>query len=174
MKITGRNITRRLYGLRTLPSTLKRMRYFRGHGVHSPFVYNIVRQVFMCRNLKCDDHPLYDALLELNVPRRRCIQLQNLLTHCHYTTWGIDVALADVAQLDMAIVTTATPPSEFAALAEAATAAGTTLCILSPMLDRERHSTCKSLVESHRCTSVDNRAYLLLFNNHLPKQIFRL
>lgn len=30
-----------------LRSHLARARFFRGHGVHSPFVYAIVRQVFM-------------------------------------------------------------------------------------------------------------------------------
>lgn len=174
MKITGRNIKRRLYGLRTLPSDIKRARYFRGHGVHSPFVYNIVRQVFMCRHLKDESHDLYDALLRLGTSRKRSIQLQNLLSHCGYTNWGIDVAANAVASLDMAIISTATSPTEFATMAEAATKAGTTLCILSPAYDRERHTACLRLVENHRCTSVDNRAYLLLFNNHLPKQTFRL
>ena len=174
MKVTGRNIKRRLYGLMNLPSDLKRARYFRGHGVHSPFVYNIVRQVFMCRELKTDNHDLYDALMQHNIPLKRCIQLQNLFAHCNYSTWSIDCPTADVANYDMVIATIGTTPSTLQAMAEVAIKNGTTLCIIAPAYDRERHTVCKSLVEKHRCTSVDNRGYLLLFNNHLPKQVFRL
>ena len=50
----------------------------------------------------------------------------------------------------------------------------TTLCIIAPYYDKERTEICKELVMEHRCTSVDNRGYLLLFNNHLPKQQFKL
>lgn len=42
---------------------LVRMRHFRGHGVHSPFVYAIVRQVLMRRTLLGADTSLRDALL---------------------------------------------------------------------------------------------------------------
>ncbi|MBO5983755.1 MAG: hypothetical protein J6P90_01890, partial [Rikenellaceae bacterium] len=71
MKITGRNIKRRLYGLRTLPSHIKRARYFRGHGVHSPFVYAIVRQVFMRSTFISDERKLYNALIKQGVAKRR-------------------------------------------------------------------------------------------------------
>lgn len=38
-------------GMAELRNRLSRARYFRGHGVHSPFVYTIVREVFMRREL---------------------------------------------------------------------------------------------------------------------------
>ncbi len=47
MKLDASAIKRRLYGLAMLPARFARARYFRGHGVHSPFVYRFVRQVFM-------------------------------------------------------------------------------------------------------------------------------
>lgn len=174
MKITGRNIKRRLYGLRQLTSNLKRARYFRGHGVHSPFVYNIVRQVFMCRELKSGDDGLYNALIERGIPKKRSIQLQNLLTHCNYAKWRIDPSQSEVEQYDFVIASIDTTPEELFALAEATCQVGKTLCILSPALDKERHTICQKIVKNHHCTSVDNRGYLLLFNNHLPKQEFRL
>lgn len=174
MKITGRNIKRRLYGLRNIPSEIKRARYWRGHGVHSPFVYNIVRQVFMCRDLKSDNRSLYEALSSLGIPRRRCIQLQNLLHHCNYTTFEIDPQREDFGGVDMVIATIEIEPDKFAIMAEKATQSGSTLCIMSPAYDAPRHKMCKTLVAQHRCTSIDNRGYLLLFNNYLPKQIFKL
>ena len=175
MKTTGRNIKRRLYDWTFRPSDIKRARYWRGHGVHSPFVYNIVRQVFMCRKLNdSNDSSLYDALMALDVPRRRCIQLQNLLHHCKYTSFAIDCSAEALSEVDLAIISADIASEALNSLSAAATASGTTLCILAPALDRERRTACKTIGEAHRCTSIDNRGYLLLFNNHLPKQVFRL
>lgn len=174
MKITGRNIKQRLYGLKTLPSNLKRARYFRGHGVHSPFVYSIVRQVFMVSELKCEQHSLYDALLALRIPCRRAIQLQNLMSHCGYESFKIDCQPQQTEECDFVVATISTPAKQLISLAEAAAEQSITLCIMNPTADRERDKTCRQIVEQHRRTSVDNRGYLLLFNNHLPKQTFRL
>ena len=47
MRIGGRTIGLGFYGrIAELHNRLVRARYFRGHGVHSPFVYNIVRDVY--------------------------------------------------------------------------------------------------------------------------------
>ncbi len=170
MKITGRNIKRRLYGLRTLPSNLKRARYFRGHGVHSPFVYAIVRQVFMRSSFMSNERTLYTALIERGVAKRRAMQLQNLMEHLHYSSFCID----STSEADLTIATADYPTSQLSTLATAAREAHHTLCIIAPSLDSERDGECKRLVKEHTCTSVDNRGYLLLFNNHLPKQKFRL
>ena len=174
MKITGRNIKRRLYGLRNLGSNIKRARYFRGHGVHSPFVYAIVRQVFMRSTFIDERRDLYDALIAIGAPVRRARELQNLMAHCAYNKFGIDCAIEDLSQYDIVVATTAIAAAELGRMANTATQAGITLCITRPMFDSERDKACKLIVEHHRCTSVDNRGYLLLFNNHLPKQKFRL
>ena len=83
MKPGGHPIGLRLSGrMAELRNRLSRARYFRGHGVHSPFVYTIVREVFMRRELLPGDRALYGALLEAGVSRRRAVQLQNLAIHC--------------------------------------------------------------------------------------------
>ena len=66
------------------------------------------------------------------------------------------------------------PTEELEAVVEAARASGTTLAIMSPYANRERDRACRRIVESHRSTTIDNRGYLLVFNNHLPKQHFKL
>ncbi|MDE6140893.1 MAG: hypothetical protein K2F95_08080 [Alistipes sp.] len=171
MKISGRNIGRRLYGLGTLPSRLKRARYFRGHGVHSPYVYDIVRKVFMKSKLQTADTALYDKLRDMGISRRRAIQLQNLLAHCGYETFGIDCAHGRV---DMLIASLDTAPDMLTRLAAAAEQSRSTLCIMSPYFSAERHRACQQIADAHPSTSVDNRGYLLLFNNHLPRQRFKL
>ena len=74
----------------------------------------------------------------------------------------------------MVIITTDIKAEELALLAEAATLHSVTLCIIAPALDKARRKACEEIVSAHRCTSIDNRGYLLLLNNHLPKQTFRL
>lgn len=117
-----------------------------------------------------DERALYNALIEQGVAKRRALQLQNLMEHLRYTSFCIDSA----AEADMIIATADYPTSQLFALATTARSESRTLCIMAPSIDRERDSECKRLVAEHTCTSVDNRGYLLLFNNHLPKQKFRL
>jgi hypothetical protein len=174
VKITGRNIKRRLYGLSRLPSNIKRARYWRGHGVHSPFVYTIVREVFMCRKFKSEQRELFNALTNKNVAERRAMELQNLLLHCKYSTYAIDVKAEQMDGYDFVIATLDEGNDTLTTLAQRAAELGITLCILSPSYDRNRDKVCQDIVKNHRCTSIDNRAYLLMFNNHLPKQEFKL
>ena len=88
-----------------LRSHLARARFFRGHGVHSPFVYAIVRQVFMKTELAEGDRSLYAALRERDVNERRAVQLQNLFIHCGYNRFGMNRA----TEADLCIATADTP-----------------------------------------------------------------
>lgn len=172
MKINGRNLKRRLYGLTTLPSRVARARYFRGHGVHSPFVYDIVRQVFMKHDLCTEEHTLHDALIARTFVKRRAVQLQNLFTHCDYRSFAIDEL---TNPCDLCILTEQLSEQQTAELVLRATRRGTTLALMSPYNGRERADLCHRLTEAHPCTSVDNRGYLLLFSHpDLPKQHYRL
>lgn len=153
-----------------LRSRLARARFFRGHGVHSPFVYAIVRQVFMKTELLEGDHALYAALRNRGVSKRRAVQLQNLFLHSAYTRFGLNCA----ADADLCIATVDLAPEQLPPLAEKAREEGTTLCILSPYADEKRRTCCTRLAAEHPSTSIDNRGYLLLFNGSLPKQHFKL
>lgn len=91
MRIGGRTIGLGFYGrIAELHNRLVRARYFRGHGVHSPFVYNIVREVFMRGELLPGDRAAVPALRGAGVPERRAIQLQNVAIHCGYGTFGLN------------------------------------------------------------------------------------
>ena len=74
----------------------------------------------------------------------------------------------------MVIATINTPAEALQQMAEKAHSEHLTLCVISPSLDQHRDRACRAIVDAHTCTSVDNRGYLLIFNNHLPKQKFRL
>lgn len=170
MKIVGHPISFRLPGrVSELRNRLSRVRYFRGHGVHSPFVYDIVRSVFMRDDLLPGRRDLYEALLTAGVSRRRAVQLQNLMIHCGYTTFGLNRADAEFC-----IATRSLSRTETLALVGDAAAAGNTVAVMSPYDGRERRAMCLQIVAAHRSTTVDNRGYLLVFNNNLPKQHFRI
>lgn len=171
MKITGRNLKHRLYGLSQLPFRMARARYFRGHGIHSPFVYNMVRKVFMRRTFLDSRRELYNALIAADVPRGRAMQLQNLVAYCNYGQFGIDT-LDNAAQL--VICTRRFPTARLHEAYEVCRSHDATLCIMSPYYLRDRQNVCRALTEHHASTVVDNRGYLLIFNNRLPKQHFRL
>ncbi len=170
MKISGRTIIQRLYGIRRLGNRLSRIRHFRGHGVHSPFVYAVVREVFMCSKPIAADE-LFESLIASSIPCKRAVQLRNLTTHCGYSRVGID---CDVAGHDFVVLSAKFPTDRVGMVAEAARNVGTTLAIVAPYANRERNEVCREIVERHCSTSIDNRGYLLVFNNHLPKQHFKL
>lgn len=170
MNLPERYRIRRRRDVERLRSRLARARYFRGHGVHSPFVYAIVRQVFMKTELAGGDRSFYTALRERGVCRRRAVQLQNLFRHCGCRRFAFD----RTEETDFCVATSDTPIERLPRLAEAMRGQRATLCILNPYADRARRDCCLRLTAEHPSTSIDNRAYLLLFNGPLPKQHFKL
>lgn len=170
MRLGGYRIGLRLTGrLKRIGNRLSRARHFRGHGVHSPFAYALVREVFMRSELLPGDRAVYEALTSAGIARRRAVQLQNLAIHCRYATFGLNRADAELC-----VVTSDLPREQTLSLLRAATAAGHTVAVMAPYEGCERQALCRQIVAAHRSTSVDNRAYLLLFNNYLPKQHFKL
>lgn len=170
MQIGGHTVTLRFsHRIALLRNRMARARYFRGHGVHSPFVYAVVREVFMRRDPLPGDRGLYRALRAAGIAERRAVQLQNLMIHCGYGTFALNRADADlcIAMRDLS-------RTETLALVRTAAAGGHTVVLMAPYEGTERQAMCRQIVAAHRSTSVDNRAYLLLFNNHLPKQEFCL
>ena len=170
MGIGGHKLGLKFYGRVTeLRNRLSRARFFRGHGVHSPFVYDVVRNVFMRDTLLPGDRALFRELLAAGVPERRAVQLQNLAIHCGYASFGLNRADAELC-----VVTRDRSRAETLALVREAGEAGHTVAVMSPYDGRVRQALCAQIVAQHRSTTVDNRGYLLIFNNHLPKQHFRI
>ena len=97
------------------------------------------------------------------------MQLQNLMIHCGYTTFGLNRADAEFC-----VVTRGLPRPATLALVRAAAEAGHTVALMSPYDGCERQALCGQIIAGHASTTVDNRGYLLIFNNHLPKQHFRI
>lgn len=113
---------------------------------------------------------LRDALLTAGISVRRAFELQNLMIHCDYRTFALDEAAAELC-----IATRRLTREQTLALVREAGQRGITVAVMEPYADRERERMCGMIVAAHASTTVDNRGYLLVFNNkHLPKQHFKI
>ncbi|MFI3332375.1 MAG: hypothetical protein SNI51_03300 [Rikenellaceae bacterium] len=147
---------------------LSRLRHFRGHGVHSPYVYSIVRNVLMSRRLHGDAAPLFEALNRYGCDRRSSIEISNLVSHCGYYNFDID-RLSE--SNDVAICTHQMDDHTLQELIRRASKQGATVVILA---SNKRVQLCETIVKYHRSTTIDRLNYLVILNNHLPKQHFKL
>lgn len=160
----------RLRLLKRLGSRIARLRYVRGHGVHSPYIYGIIREVFMRHNLITPQLGGVEQCRTMN--HKTKMELQNLYTYCGYNSYSIDPLEGEIAEF--VICSTEYPSNSLRSLYQSALKSGTTIVIESPSPNSERMRFCLDMVASHASTIVDKRRYMIIFNNHLPKQYFKL
>ncbi len=159
-KRRGRRVGKRLR------DSLIRLRHFRGHGVHSPYIYNIVREVFMRKTLiQQTNTKLYDTI-KMVAERSVAIELQNIATLCGYHNFAIDSSEAEFIILK--------DYTNWEETLRIARNCGATVAILKSKGKQEFESIRDEVDQNHRSTLISKRAYLLIFNNHLPKQRFIL
>ena len=87
---------------------------------------------------------------------------------------AIDSMVEKLTPLDKSITKIVCPAGDTTFASALAYNLGLGVVVMNPYDGREREDTCKEIVEAHLCTAVDNRGYLLIFNNRLPKQHFKL
>ena len=167
MKNSGRSLKHRLM---MLGNRLSRIKHRKGHGVHSPFVYGFVRRVLMTKNL-CEgsEQALYNDLLANGVAEKRARELHNTLCYIEGQSYSINEV-----EGSLSILLADYPIEKLHEAYEVAKQNGLTLVVCQPYLNRERQNEVRALVDAHRSTTIDNRAYILFFNNRLPKQHYRL
>ncbi len=175
--------------LQRIKRRLSRIRHFRGHGVHSPFIYRLAREVFMARRIvSSGDLSIYESLSnEASLSERYRIEIQNIYSICGYKSFEIvsekdpeidskidSEEVSETPKTEMVIYRSNHPLKEIQKGIERASKSGTTVVILTRKKDRSRDSLCEEIVSRHSGTTVWRAEYLLIFNNHLPKQHFQL
>lgn len=154
---------------RWLLDSVMRLRHFRGHGVHSPYIYNIVRRVFMHKGLiGSDGLDLYEQLANC-IDIKTATELQNIATVCGYTKYQVDPTAID-NESDFIIWTKQHPIN----LIRESLEYGATIAVLFDGIDSDFKKLESEIWASHKSTIIKRRRYLLIFNNHLPKQRFAL
>lgn len=145
------------------------LRHSRGYGVHSPFLYRIVREAMMPRGLVGSERGLYDALLARGVSVRTARRLQNLLTLEGYGAWSVD-GVAESSN-HLTIATTECSEATIGEMMEALRTSGGALCLLHEGRSRARKRMCGRLIEEHHSMSASKRAFTLFFSREdLRKQ----
>lgn len=173
-----KNIRSKIARAAVYSQTLTRVKHYRGAGVHSPFVYGVIRNAMMKTTPEGDNHSLFEELRARGFSKRRAAQLQNLYTFQNFTSAPFAESAGQYPPLDagtMCLMMPSLPEEDTLALVEKARGTGCTLCLISPYNSRSRNKLARRLVAEHRHTSVDNRGFLLIFTNErLPKQHFKL
>ncbi|MFR9523727.1 MAG: hypothetical protein SNH94_04055 [Rikenellaceae bacterium] len=146
---------------------LSRLRHFRGHGIHSPFIYSIMRNVFMKRRLQCENVALFEQLQAIASNTQSAYEIANLATHCNLNNFSIDSS----AGKELIICSADCHPQRIVSLCHDAATNGITFVILHPYKHRK---LCDQLLKENRSTSLDRFGYIVLFNNNLPKQHYKL
>lgn len=81
MKVVGKIRQHLFRGYFRLRSNIH-VHHWRGHGIHSPFMYGIVRNVFMKSRVVGPDRRLYEVLRRDGIEQKQAVKIQNLYTHC--------------------------------------------------------------------------------------------
>ena len=150
------------------------MRHSRGYGVHSPFLYGVVRQAMMPRRVVGGPTQLHSDLQAAGIDKRTATRLQNYLYYVGLSEWTINKVPPFGAE-DMLMIATPDCPADV--LKQMMSIVGSeehntkaTLCVI-----HRRGKTSKRLrrrlVAEHKGMSAEKRHFtLLFFNPALPKQ----
>lgn len=177
---------------------LPRMRFWRGHGIHSPFMYALVRKVFMKRRITGGDTGLYLALRERGVGKRSAVVLQNMFTHCDresYTILGEQGAKSTACKTEkehktgesgkdrdpgkerrnLCILLPTAAPELIERQMRVCSEKQGVLAVPAPLRHKAvRETTLRAAWEYH-CVSVDRRDMILcFFDSALQKQHYRI
>lgn len=63
---------------------LSRLRHFRGHGIHSPFVYGMKRKAFMQKNRPIENIDIYNILIANGIRKKVARELEKVHNYCNF------------------------------------------------------------------------------------------
>lgn len=157
---------------------ISRRRRRRGHGVHSPFVYGLAREIFRKRRLPMvDSEFFYVTVAQSGASDRVIEELYAIYLRCKLGSLTVTKSTSGkMGYTDRMLHVIATP--------ELGTLPHTegwkegdyrVLAVLEPHINAERESFCKNLIESGECVSIDRFDYMLFFyDSKLTPQHFEL
>ena len=143
------------------------LRHRLGYGVHSPFLYRIVREAMMPRRMMEGERSLFDALRSKGVGNSTATRLHNLrIVEC-YEEWGIDECKGG----GLMVATPECGEERVGEMMRTLGEQGGALCILHPVGNKPRRELCRRLVAEHNSMSASKMGFTLFFSRHdLRKQ----
>lgn len=150
---------------------LSRLRHFRGHGIHSPFVYDLVREVFSSHKQLVNECELFERLRRSGVDRRTAERIQNLSDFC--ASHDGDMAgepLDDDCRLR--IVLPDALPEEVERIF---TEPDVTFVVVYPYKNKHKLKSCMNIAEGGNRLTIDAKSMFIVFEGRqLPKQHFKI
>lgn len=147
------------------PYMLSRIRHFRGHGIHSPFVYGLKREVFMGKRRGIENNPQYKILIANGVPKKVAKELQKLHNYCNFR--GIEIVDSENERPDVSenILYVGTEKSRETAMAMLGENEKVAVALVSDRRERTNEG----------CVTIWRRRYTLYIkDSRLPSQVFKL
>lgn len=153
---------------------LFRVNHWRGHGIHSPFMYRFVREVIVKRKPGCSPNKLPEGILRHNLLKKDMLLARNIYEYLGYDRC-IVAGEAPVQDRTLCLA-----PSDISTeiIEQALLQAEDLECcvtILGVNKSHEKYKLCRRVMREKRCVGVDiYRTYIFFFDNRLQKQNYRL
>lgn len=146
-----------------------RIRHYKGHGVHSPFAYGIVRNVRMNTVPIPDGTPLYAHLRSIGIGNKTAEFIQRLYTYMKCSECEIDGRTIEgmATATDGPGMTILTPAMDECISAEMQIAAHSErriVVLTEPRKTLLRYKMCRTIVTSHKGLSIDCCGTIIVFN----------
>lgn len=172
-------ITRVYFGVRSRIH----LRHFRGRSIHSPFMYGLVRNVFMKSRIDGPDFRLYERLREADISESTAVLLQNLFTYSGMNGYRLTGAKEETRSAEcvrkkgrnLCILLPGVPVRALMEAARKASDHQDILVVLSPHRTRRGRETAQSIRHHYPCVSVDRcNMVICIFDARLQPQHYRI
>ena len=159
------------------------LHHWRGRKIHSPFMYGVVRGVFMQHSLIRDEHELYDELRKIGISQKNAVILQNLYIHCHLENYFIadeDSKITDIPESskkgpNLCILFSSVSPIVAFETARQMEHGKGVLAAVYPHRNTSWRKISARIWDEFRCVSVDRRLLrLYFFDSKLQCQHYRI
>lgn len=153
-----------------------RVKHYRGHSIHSPFAYCLVREAFMKRSLRPDrPNRLYAELRKAGIGKYCAVQMQNMYDYCGYESYRFICKPEDITDSALCLALADVGNGELDELLNAAHTTRCTIGVISPRNSRGRLRVCEKYAYRNVCLSIDKRGFIaFFFGQPLTKQHFKL
>lgn len=144
---------------------ISRIRHLRGHGIHSPFVYSLVRSVFTRGGNT--DGDLYHTLREKGLTPKTSRRIERLCKFCGFDGY----ALGYRRNAQICII----PPDENFHTAMVCESPGTVFVIVEPYAGDQKIVDCLTIASKYGRLTIDSYRIFIIFDiERLPEQHFKI